>query len=219
MAKPAWGIPLDRQAIRDAQAVLSRMETISKSNQRNRRPTLQELDKLMQHFGERQARAPRSAPMQKIIAFAIFSTRRQDEITRLAWADFEPDHKPILVRDMKHPGQKVGNDVWVELPDQAIAIVKAMPRTALPKIFPYTTDAIGTAFTRACLFLNINTEKMPDEERLHFHDLRHDGVSRQFEMGKTIPQAASVSEHRSWQSLQRYTHLRQTGDNTRAGSG
>jgi hypothetical protein len=31
-------------------------------------------------------------------------------------------------------------------------------------------------------------------------------------MGKTIPQAASVSGHKSWQSLQRYTHLKQTGD-------
>jgi integrase len=47
---------------------------------------------------------------------------------------------------------------------------------------------------------------------LHFHDLRHDGISRLFEMGKTIPQAASVSGHKSWQSLQRYAHLKQTGD-------
>ena len=30
--------------------------------------------------------------------------------------------------------------------------------------------------------------------------------------GKTIPQAASVSGHRSWQNLKRYAHLRQTGD-------
>jgi len=47
---------------------------------------------------------------------------------------------------------------------------------------------------------------------LHFHDLRHDGISRLFEMGKTIPQAAGVSGHRSWSSLKRYSHLRQTGD-------
>jgi hypothetical protein len=31
-------------------------------------------------------------------------------------------------------------------------------------------------------------------------------------MGATIPQAASVSGHRSWSSLKRYAHLRQTGD-------
>lgn len=211
VAKPAWGIPLDRQAMQDAQIVLSKLEITSKSKERERRPTLPELDLLMQHFIDRQERRPESAPMHRIIAFAIFSTRRQEEITTIKWEDFEPDHRRILVRDMKHPGQKVGNDVWVELPDEALRVIKAMPRTK-PEIFPYTTDAISAAFTRACFFLGINTEDMPDEKRLHFHDLRHDGVSRQFEMGKTIPQAASVSGHKSWHSLKRYTHLRQTGD-------
>ncbi|MGA8419323.1 MAG: tyrosine-type recombinase/integrase, partial [Pseudolabrys sp.] len=47
---------------------------------------------------------------------------------------------------------------------------------------------------------------------LRFHDLRHEGISRLFEMGRTIPQAAAVSGHRSWTSLKRYTHIRQTGD-------
>ena len=65
---------------------------------------------------------------------------------------------------------------------------------------------------RACLFLGINTEDMPDDDRLNFHDLRHDGISRLFEMGWTIPHVASVSGHRSWQSLKRYTHIRQNGD-------
>lgn len=211
VAKPAWRIPLDQTAMGDAQTVLSRMGIISKSNQRDRRPTLAELDLLMQHFVERQQRRSSSVPMHRVIAFAIFSTRRQEEITTIKRADFEPDHKRILVRNMKHPGQKVGNDVWVELSDEAVGIIEAMPRTA-PQIFPYTTDAIGAAFTKACLLLGINTKDMPDKERLHFHDLRHEGVSRLFETGKTIPQAASVSGHRSWQSLQRYTHLRQTGD-------
>lgn len=211
IARPAWGMPLDQGAMKDAQAVLARLDITSKSRQRNRRPTLGELDLLMQHFVDRGVSRPTAAPMHKVIAFAIFSTRRQEEITRVSWTDFDEKHKRILVRDMKHPGQKVGNDVWVELPDEAVAIIKAMPRKK-NEIFPYTTDAISAAFTRACLFLGINTDDMPDEGRLHFHDLRHDGISRQFEMGKTIPQAASVSGHKSWQSLQRYTHLRETGD-------
>lgn len=207
VARPAWAIPLDQNAMRDAQTVLARLEVTSKSKQRNRRPTLKELDRLMQHFLERR----RSAPMHRIIAFAIFSTRRQEEITRITWSDLDEPHSRILVRDMKHPGQKVGNDVWVELPPQALRIIKAMPRVK-DQIFPYTTDAIGAAFTRACFVTGINTKKMPHEKRLHFHDLRHDGVSRLFEMGKSIPQAASVSGHRSWSSLQRYTHIKETGD-------
>ena len=78
-----------------------------------------------------------------------------------------------------------------------------MPRDG-ERIFPYSTDAISAAFTRACRFLGI--------EDLRFHDLRHEGISRLFEMGRTIPQAATVSGHRSWTSLKRYTHIRQTGD-------
>ena len=85
--------------------------------------------------------------MQKIVAFAIFSTRRQEEITLLRWDDLEEDR--ILVRDMKHPGDKKGNNVYCELPPEAIAIVKSMPRDE-ERIFPYSTDAISTAFTRAC---------------------------------------------------------------------
>lgn len=54
-----------------------------------------------------QQNRPSSIPMQKIVAFAIFSTRRQEEITLLQWDDL--DHDRILVRDMKHLGDKKGN--------------------------------------------------------------------------------------------------------------
>jgi integrase len=200
-ARPAWGYPLDPQTIKDAFVVAKRLGLTAKGRSRERRPTLDELDRLMEHFGDVKAKRPGSAPMQKIIAFAIFSTRRQEEITRIAWADY--DKTRVLVRDMKHPGDKLGNDTWCDLPPEAAAIVETMPWSKGP-IFPYSTDAISAAFTRACQVLGI--------EDLHFHDLRHDGVSRLFEMGRTIPQAASVSGHRSWTSLKRYSHLRQAGD-------
>jgi integrase len=214
IARPAWGYPLNAQAMDDAFVVAKKLGVTSKSRQRERRPTLDELDKLMEHFGAIQARRPSSNPMQKIIAFAIFSTRRQEEITRILRKDYEPPHngRParVLVRSMKHPGDKEGNDIWCDLPPEAAAIVESMPMGKL--IFPYSTDAIGAAFTRACLVLGINTEDIDDFDRLHFHDLRHDGVSRLFEMGWNIPRAAAVSGHRSWSSLKRYTHLRQSGD-------
>jgi integrase len=148
------------------------------------------------------AAAAGSAPMQKIIPFAIFSTRRQEEITRIALGRLRQDR--VLVRDMKHPGDKEGNDTWCDLRREASAYIEAMPKVK-PQIFPYTTDAISAAFTRACKMLGI--------EDLHFHDLRHDGVSRLFEMGRTIPQAASVSGHRKLAEPEAHTaHLRQSGD-------
>jgi integrase len=201
VAKPAWGYPLNRQAIKDAMVVTKRLGVTSKSRSRDRRPTLAELDRLMQHFGTVKARRPLSAPMQKIVIFALFSTRRLEEITRIRWDDY--DENRVLVRDMKHPGDKQGNDTWCELPPPASAIIESMPKAA-KEIFPYSTDAIGAAFTRACKVLGIDD--------LVLHDMRHEGISRLFEMGRTIPQVASVSGHRSWQSLKRYTHLRSVGD-------
>jgi integrase len=86
---------------------------------------------------------------------------------------------------------------------EAVRIIKAQPRRD-SRIFPYGTDAVGMAFTRACQFLAI--------EDLHMHDLRHEGTSRLFEMGWNIPHVAAVTGHRSWTSLKRYTHIRQRGD-------
>lgn len=202
-AKAAWDIDLDYAEMQAAQRTLTRLEKTSKSEERTRRPTLAELDKLMEHFADRQIRVPHSAPMCKLIAFAIFSTRRQEEISRILWDDLDEAHSRILVRDMKHPGQKRGNHTWCELVPEAMAIVKSMPRTK-SEIFPYTGDAMSAAFTRACQFLEIDD--------LHFHDMRHEGISRLFEMGRTIPLAASVSGHRSWNSLKRYAQIKETGD-------
>jgi integrase len=203
IARPLWGHPLDLQQIQDAMVAMRKLGTIAKGNSRDRRPTLDELDRILTHFETIRAHRPRSLPMAKITAFAIFSTRRQEEITRITWADYDKVAGRVWVRDMKNPGDKKGNHVLCELTPEAANIMDSMSRTD-PEIFPFSTDAISAAFTRSCQQLEIND--------LRFHDLRHEGVSRLFEMGRTIPQVAAVSGHRSWSSLQRYTHLRQTGD-------
>ena len=206
IARPAWNYPLEAQAMKDAAVVAKRLGVTSKARERDRRPTLKEMERLMDHFVARRKRRPESNPMDRIMGFAMFSTRRTEEITRIEWRGFEVEAKRVMVRDMKNPGDKVGNDVRCELPDEAVKIVEAMPRLdGDDRIFPYSPGAIGAAFTRVCATLGI-------DEDLHFHDLRHEGISRLFEMGRTIPQVASVSGHRSWTSLKRYTHLRQIGD-------
>lgn len=209
VAKPAWNYPLDKSQWADAQAVLKQLGMIGKAESRTRRPTLSELDNLMNHFLKMWEAQPDTIPMHLVVPFAIFSTRRQEEITRIRWSDLEPGR--VLVRDMKDPNAKEGNDVWCDLPPQAEKIIRVMPKDE-KEIFPFNAQSISASFTRACFKLGINTSEMPDSSRLHFHDLRHDGISRLFEMGRTIPQAASVSGHRSWNSLKRYTHIRQTGD-------
>ncbi len=201
VAKVAFDMPLDPRAMTDAYPAMKRLGIIGNSLHRDRRPTIEEMTRLIALFRDKTARRRNTMPMAEIAIFALLSTRRQDEILRLRWGDLEPGR--VLVRDMKHPGDKMGNDVWCELPEEAERIIARMPRVK-PEIFPFGTDAVSANFTRACKLLGI--------EDLHFHDLRHEGISRLFEMGRTIPQVASVSGHRSWTSLKRYTHLRHTGD-------
>lgn len=45
-------------------------------------------------------------------------------------------------------------------------------------------------------------------QNLHFHDLRHEAVSRLVEAGLEDQKVAAISGHRSMQMLRRYTHLR-----------
>lgn len=206
VARPAWGYPLQMQALTDARTVAKRLGAVSKSRQRTRRPTLAELQQLLDHFAVQEAKRAEALPMRQMVLFALFSTRRQEEITRLAVADLDVGHSEVWVRDMKHPGEKVGNDVRVSLPPEALAIARLRmaqhPGAAL--LFDCNARSVSASFTRACQLLGIDD--------LHFHDLRHEGISRLFEMGWTIPRVATVSGHRTWASLKRYTHMREAGD-------
>jgi integrase len=160
VAKPVWSYPLDQTAIKDAFVVAKRLGISSKSRERDRRPMLEELDKIMEYFGERLARRPSSIPMQKIIGFAIFSSRRLEEITRILWKDLDVDGSRVLVRDMKNSGEKIGNDIWCDLPPEGLQIIVSMPKRS-EEIFPYSGDAIGTKSTRSCQFLEISDDLAP----------------------------------------------------------
>lgn len=202
--------PLDEKAMKDAMKVLTKAGTVAKAAKRERRPTLVELDTLMQHFINQSAHDPRTLPMHYIVAFAIFSTRRQAEICRIEWRDYEPtedaNETRVLVRDLKHPGDKRGNDTICYLADPCRKIIAAHAKIKKDGkfLFPYNSDTISRRFTQACKLLEI--------EDLHFHDLRHEGTSRLFEMDWNIPRVSQVTGHRSWESLKRYAHIRAKGD-------
>lgn len=203
IARPAWGYEVDVHAMADARKVLKSLGYNMKSRERNRRPSLEELNEVLKHFVGIQQRRPTAINMLKVVGFALFSTRRQDEICRILWADVDEVNRRVLVRDMKNPGQKIGNNVWCHLPEEAWLILQSMPKECA-EVFPYHADSVSASWARACKFLEIDD--------LHFHDLRHEGVSRLFEMDWDIPRVASVSGHRDWNSLRRYTHLRGRGD-------
>lgn len=205
IARPAWGYPLDQQAMDDARIVLKRMGAIARSNQRDRRPTVQEMDDLMDYFSKSKSTRNDTVPMLAICLMTMFSLRRAIEICNIVWSDLDVDGCRIMVRDLKHPEAKIGNDTWCELTPEALRVIQAQPKVpGEPRIFPYAPKSCSMAFTSA-----VQVKGIPD---LVMNDLRHEGASRLSEMGWTVQRVATVSGHRSWNTLKRYTHVRQTGD-------
>ncbi|WP_271273794.1 tyrosine-type recombinase/integrase [Aliamphritea hakodatensis] len=190
-------IPLSLEPLDDAAYLCRKEKVIAKSKKRDRRPTLAELDRLIEHFGQKRKA---QIPMGEVILFALFSSRRQDEICRIRWADVDTEKQRVLVREMKHPLEKI--DTWVFLPDRAWEVLQRQPKDN-ELIFPYNGKSVSAAFTRACKLVGI--------EDLRFHDLRHECASWLFEQGLDIPRVAGVTGHKSWSSLQRYTHLSEQG--------
>jgi len=139
--------------------------------------------------------------MAEIVLFALFSARREAEICALRRADYDRAADAILVRDAKDP-RKRGVVLRVSLPPEAQAVLERQP-AGDELFFPVNPKSVQAAFARACKMLGI--------EDLHFHDLRHEAASRLAELGWTIPQMASVTGHRTWANLQRYTHLQGHG--------
>jgi hypothetical protein len=54
---------------------------VAKSAKRDRRPTVKVMNRQMMHY-EAKIRRRNSTPMHRVTAFAMFSTRRQEEIMR-----------------------------------------------------------------------------------------------------------------------------------------
>lgn len=198
-ATAVLGAPTPIHALDEAANFLRGEKLIGKSRSRDRRVTPSEEAKLLEYLDGR-----RGMPAGDIMRFALASARRQEEITRLKWADLDRDKGIAWLDDVKHPTRKKGNRKSFRLLSDAWAVIERQPRINKAdmeeRIFPFESKSISAAFTRAAHFLGIAD--------LHFHDLRHEATSRLFERGYSIQEVAQFTLHESWATLKRYTHLR-----------
>jgi integrase len=214
-------VPVDYSQIEIAQRVMSKLGIIAKSDYRDRRPTVDEMSRLVELALRKERKSSEGwakhrsglIPIAKIMVFAMFSGRRQAEIVRLRRSLTDYENQRVLVPDMKHPTKKMGNDVWVYVPDEAWRVLMSVPVIeGEDRYFPVYSRSIGDRFRR---LLNEAGLWDSDEgaDNLHFHDLRHEATSWLFERDGwnserwDIPRVASVTGHQSWDSLRRYTQM------------
>ncbi|MYL22507.1 tyrosine-type recombinase/integrase [Halomonas alkaliantarctica] len=201
-AVAAWRMPADLNEFEAAKLLLRSKGLIGRPTSRDRRPAAEEIEQIRAYFRRSQKIRPSAIiPMEDIMDFAVASSRRQEEITRLRWADLDKDAMTCWVRDAKHPRQKWGNHKRFKLTHAAMDIIERQPRAQGEEcIFPYNSKSIGTRWRAATAATGI--------EDLRFHDLRHEATSRLFEAGYEIVEVQQFTLHESWDVLKRYTHLR-----------
>ena len=149
-----------------------------------------------------------------VIRFALSTGMRQGEILALEWRQVNKQKRTATLVDTKNGDRRV-----VPLAPSALALLDALPRALRGPAFPTSTEALRQSWSRAvrrarrtyladCKANSID----PDPHfliDLHFHDLRHEAISRLFELRPRLDvmQIAKISGHRTLQMLQRYTHL------------
>jgi integrase len=190
------------QAAIDARTALAEIRLIQKSKRRDRRVTDAEVQRLLVHFKT----SDTDVAMVDVIQFCLASAMRISEVCRLQWHDVDEVNRTVVIRDRKHPSDKLGNDQVVPLLNatgfDAFEIVQRQASVREGRVFPFNSRTVSAYFTRAVTTLGLRD--------LHLHDLRHEGISRLFEAGYRIEQVALVSGHRDWAMLKRYTHPRAT---------
>lgn len=136
------------------------------------------------------------------ILLAIETGLRRGEILNIRIGDLDFEKALLSI-----PETKTGYSRCIPLTDRALAILEQRLQSGSvdeERLFPASAGAFRQAWERS---KKRASRYNPDIATLRFHDLRHEAVSRFFEMGLTLPEVAAISGHKDPRMLFRYTHL------------
>jgi integrase len=156
-------------------------------NRRERRLKEGELHKII--TAARSCRNPLIVP---IILLAVATGMRRGEILSLRWEHVDSERRALLI-----PHTKNGHSRTLPLTRDATEVLDGVGRTG-DRVFPMSGNAFRLSWDRLRARAGISD--------LHFHDLRHEAISRFFEKGLSVPEVAFLSGHRDARMLFRYTH-------------
>ena len=139
-----------------------------------------------------------SLMMESIVIFAIETAMRLGEIINLSWSEIDLEKKIATLLVTKN-----GDVRQVPLSTLAIQSIKYLPRhIESSRVFWRWKTVSGFESSWQRVLSNSNLLNF------RFHDLRHEGTSRMFEKGFSLAEVATISGHKTWSMLRRYTHLK-----------
>ena len=184
IARDEWGIPIEFQEFK-------KIRKPSPPSGRTRRLEESELELLVDALSK-----CRNSLILPVFNFAIQTAMRRGEILSLTWQYVDFDKRVAFL-----PVTKNGNSRAVPLTTEAMEILGNLHK-GHNNVFPISANAFRLSWERA--------KRRSGIVNLRFHDLRHEAVSRFFEMGLSVPEVALISGHKDPRMLLRYTQLRAT---------
>jgi integrase len=180
VARTEWDLPVRENP-------LSKLKFGNSDHRRERRLKPGEQDRLLHA-----ARTCRNWCVAPIVTLALETGMRRGEILAIRMSHIDLAQRALLI-----PETKNGRARTIPLSIPATELL----RQHLPtdgRLFPLTANAFRLAWERVNRRAGIGD--------LHFHDLRHEAISRFFEKGLSVPEVALISGHRDLRMLLRYTH-------------
>lgn len=163
-------------------------------NERDRRLSKSEEQKILAA-----ARADENPFLEPAIILALETAMRRGELLSLTGADINFERRYAHLADTKN-----GRSRKVPLSRRAMQVLQALQEAAASpeeKLLKLTANALKIGFFRRVL----PAAQVAD---LHFHDLRHEAISRLAESGRfQLIELQAISGHRDTRMLLRYAHL------------
>lgn len=104
-AAAVHGVEVSAEEARLARVALSHLNLVGKSKERDRRPTQDELDELIEYF---ETNRRQFIPMGRIVRYAVATTLRQEEICKPEWSLVDMKKRLVVIQDRKDPRNKDG---------------------------------------------------------------------------------------------------------------
>ncbi len=186
IAMKEWNIPLRENPI-------SKLKKLKANNSRSRRLSDEEWQSIQTAISK-----TRNKHIFGLVTFAMHTAMRRGELLRLKWSDIDYERNTLFI-----PLTKNGYSRTIPLSNDALNVLSNMKHLfeeGEECVFPLTENSVRMAWDRLMARAGIKD--------LHFHDLRHEAISRFFERGLSVPEVALISGHRDFRMLFRYTHLK-----------
>lgn len=177
-----------------ARPLLNYGQLITGGGRRTRRPTQDELHRLLTYL------EGKDAAVADAVRVAAITGLRRGELARIAWSDIDEHQKAVLVRQRKHPRRIEARDEWVPLLGESWEVVMRQPRTDdEDRIFPVSPEKLTDSVTAGTRVLGI-----PD---LRLHDMRREATSALRDLGFDADARKAVTGHKSDAIHSRYVKV------------